>query len=1066
YHVGGTVAVDGVGMHVVGLDQPVRGLSGTMQMVDGQLSFTGMHAMVAALPISATGAIYDFADPQFHIGISTRGNLSNIRRLFAFARDEDIAGDAHIGVELEGSVDKPTILAGVDSGPMEYRGMAFHRLHARIGYHDSIVSFLPIAAYAQGAQVVIRGGMTIGPHVHTQVAVHIDAPADALPYAGELLGNEPLIFDALLDGIDTKFYGYGALASARGIDRAAAVVHAGPQGIIDVAPLELRTQRGTLVGGYHLDRSTDSSSFWVDARHLDLRTPAHPSFAEVSLPALPAMDGTVDDATILGGGQSGAKSMLAGSVSAHAITISGVRLDTLHARFAGTLAGASIDPVIASGPWGRMNGSGALALGSIAVRGRYDGNLAGLRPYMDGVPASGTVHGNAAIALAGGRITIQADDLVLRGASVRGITISHATGTFVLDRGNVRIYSARADIAGGSIVAAGTYGGGIALVANHLQGAHLRSIGLPLDAGTLDAAGSVKSGAPLPQFSGGVSLSQGRVKNFAVSGSGLVVLHGDGARLDHVVGGIDGIYALASGDLSRLTTGAPAYAVHADVPAGNLTTAIATLDVPSYSSDGTFNAALQVEGAGLDPRVRGPIGVPAGSVNGLPFIDAGGTISADRSGVVLQRGAVTVGSTKLAFSAAEDPHVSALHVRTAHTDLSDFNNFFNTGDTLGGNGSARFDVISQGYRLSTNGHISIAGLRYRNLPIGDTTASWSSAHNLVKGSLNIAGAQGTLHSHGSIAYVSESRPIASLLDSRYDLTAALGNVDLSTWIAALGYPQVAVNGRINGNATLNGRFPLLALHGNLALQNGSVWRMPIDTAQIAFSSSGRRITIDSSSLTAPGIFARASGSFGLSSSDRLALSVYARSSDLPRVVAQLWRKQIPVSGDFESTLTVGGTLAKPTFDAAFDATSAKLYGIDVPLFFGTVQLRGHDLVLQNAGVQLASGTIAVEGSMPITLSPVKIGPPGSPLSFDLAFNQVDPAAFDAIMGHATKLAGTIDGTVGIAGTVGKPSISGRLSIAKGSYVSDLDRTPVTGLNATLTFNRTSAAIDNFRARVG
>lgn len=1065
-HLGGQVRISGAALQFVGLAQPVRNVDGYVEMVDDQVFFRGLRAQIAGIPLVATGALFNFAAPQLRIGVSASADLANLRTLFAFARDQDIKGAATIGIAVDGSVGSPRVQATVDAPHASYRGIAFERMHAAVAYFNSTVLLMPLEAHAQGADFIVRGALEIGDRVHSRLALHVNAPADTLPYAGELMGTEPLVGDIMLDGEDTNFYGYGALQSTRGIARMAAVAHADPGGVLDVGPLWIATGQGTLYGGYHLDRTRDQSSFWIRAQHLALHTPAHTTFLGVALPVMPPLDGTVDDASIVGGGPSGAHAFLAGSVRAHATTIAGVRLDVVQARFAGTLANAAIDPIVVSGPWGRLSGTGALSLNTIAVHGNYRGTLQGLRPFMNELQASGEVAGSASLAIASQGIVVQADNVQLRNANVGGIPIESASGTLAIRGGVLRVESARVQVAGGTVIAAGAYDRGISLVATRLDAAHLRSLGVPLDGGAVDADGTLAGGSPLPTFNGGVVLAGGRVERFAVAGSGLVLMHGNGARLDHVVGGIDGIYAVASGTLAALTSGAPQYQVSATVPAGDLKTAIADLGIAGHYSEGTFNAALDVRGAGLDPQVKGPIGVPAGSINGLPYIDASGIIAADRSGVLLNDGAVSVGTTQVEFNAAENPDVSALQLHAGRTDLSDFNNFFDTGDTLDGNGSVRFDVISQAHRLSSNGNISIAHFRYRNLPIGNTSAIWSSGHNVVRGSLDVDGAQGSLHSRGTIALASENEFLHILRDSKYAVSAEVAQLDLSTWIAALGYPQVSVTGYVNGSATIDGRYPTMQMRATASLEHGTVWRLPIDDASGSFSSNGGRLVIDRFDLSAPGLQASASGSLGFSRYAPLAVTLAASSNDLPQLVAQLWRVQIPVKGTFESTLSIGGSIANPTYEAAFDAKNAVLNGVEVPSLYGALQLHGNDIVLHDAGVTLPKGTIAVAGSAPIRVNPFGIGPASKPISLDVVVKGVDPSAFDALIGNDTKLGGTIDGSLGISGTAAQPRITGKFSVTKGSYVSDLERTPITAIEASTTFDRTTASVDKLQARFG
>jgi len=450
----------------------------------------------------------------------------------------------------------------------------------------------------------------------------------------------------------------------------------------------------------------------------------------------------------------------------------------------------------------------------------------------------------------------------------------------------------------------------------------------------------------------------------------------------------------------------------------------------------------------------------------LYFTYASGVIDAGTSGVAVQDGAVSVGSTSLAFNAVENPGTSAVQLRTGNASLSDFNNFFDTGDTLSGTGPVRFDVVSQAHRLSSNGDVSIAHLRYRTLPIGTTIASWSSARNVVHGALDITGAEGTLHSRGAIAIAQEHDLFHIVRDSNYDVSAQLSDVDLSTWIAALGAPQVAVTGRFNGNATLEGRWPYPRFKGGAELDNGTVWRFPIDKATATFSTSGQRVLLNSASVAAPGITAQASGSMGFSMEAPLQFTLHASSSDLPRLAAELWRKQLPISGSFESTLTLGGTPANPTVNATVDGTKTVLYGINVPALHGTVALQNRKVVLHDASITLPKGVIAITGSAPIEINPFAIGPRNAPVSVNVSAKDVDPSAFDTVLGNNTTLAGSIAGDLAITGTVVEPQISGRFSVSKGTYVSDLSRTPITGIEAQLTFDRGTASIDKLQGDFG
>ncbi|MDP9024898.1 MAG: hypothetical protein M3N13_05985, partial [Candidatus Eremiobacteraeota bacterium] len=727
-----------------------------------------------------------------------------------------VTGSADVGLLVAGELAAPIVVANADGSDVAFNKIPLRDVHAKLAFYNGTLFLAPALAHASGADLTLRGTLSSGDTAHSEFSLHVSAPADRLPYAGELMGTEPLVADVLLDGRNGIFYAHGALASARGVERAAANFDVQPSGIVTIAPFWVHTERGSVDGAYHIDREKNVSSFWLTAGRLDVRTPVHASFLNASLPKLPPIDARIDRIALEGGGPSGTGAFAAGTIAAHDMRVNGIRIDALDARFGGTIANAAIEPARASGPWGSIAGSGAVTNNALYLRGTYHGNLNGLRPFLANVPAEGLVDGPVALTIEPGRTTIQGDNLILRHATVRGVPISHASGTLAFDGARLHVYNAHVKLAGGDVVAAGVYdtagmrpGSSLSLVATGLSATELQGLGLPLNSGSVDADGRLASQSPIPRFDGGVSVANGRVQQYDVAGSGIVHLGGNNVALERVVAAIDGTYAFAEGSISALSSGAPAYAVHASVPAGDVARALHTFAIPTYASEGTFNASLDVSGRGLQPAVAGPVNVPAGSVNGLPFVDGAALISADRGGVVARRGAVVVGSTSLSFAAAKSLFISGLHVRSVSAHLADFNNFFDTGDTLHGDGNIAFDVVSQRKRLSSNGRVDVKGFRFRNLTIGDTRANWSSARNVLRGALAVGGESGTLQSHGRIDLAPELDWTRVVRDSRYDIAIDLDSLDLSTWVSALGFPEIPVTGRIDGDSVVAGRYPQL-----------------------------------------------------------------------------------------------------------------------------------------------------------------------------------------------------------------------------------------------------------------
>ncbi len=165
-------------------------------------------------------------------------------------------------------------------------------------------------------------------------------------------------------------------------------------------------------------------------------------------------------------------------------------------------------------------------------------------------------------------------------------------------------------------------------------------------------------------------------------------------------------------------------------------------------------------------------------------------------------------------------------------------------------------------------------------------------------------------------------------------------------------------------------------------------------------------------------------------------------------------------------MKIGGTYIAPTFLAGFDATDVHAYGIPIVSLFGELHLHGSTLVLSDAGATFQRGQATLAGSLPLQLAPLRLAAPGSPISFDLDVVDLDPAILNDLLGNNTKLGGSINGHIGLSGTVTEPVVLGHASLAGGSYVSDLQRVPMTHINAGLAFNHGSASLEHASAQLG
>jgi hypothetical protein len=1081
YHVSLRLDVDGGRLALSSLALPIENISGRLHVVDNAFFISSARATLAGIPLHFGGGVYDLTGTvtgaaQLRLGVWGAGDLADLRHAFGFTRDQPISGKATLGVLVQGPIGDPVIVARANAAHAVYRSLPFDAVAAGVVYHANVVALAPLRVSYGGVSIGVRGTLNTGKHLRSEFALHVTGPADRLPYLDEMLGNEPIVIDAGATGNDLLFHVIASAGSLRGVDRVAALVQMNGNGTALVDPFWLHTPRGRLDGAYLLDRPHGTSAFWLRSDNLRLRAPPYSAFPNLSLPQMPKIDGGVIRAALAGGG-SGNQIVLGGTVTGSGTSIAGVKFASLEASLAGTLQQASINRLSATGPWGVFRGRGSFSTQRFVAFGDYHGSFEGLRPFLgSAISGHGKLGGTVAIAVESRRVVVVGSNLAMRGASLRGVPVDSASLTLAVEGNRLRIYSAHAHVAGGDVVAAGTLSllppsagaagsNRLSLVADRLTNSQLRGIGLPLEGGTISASGELRMGAPLSAFRGGVVVNNARVAQFPIAGNADVSLSGDAVALRRTVGELGGTYALVDGSIGALTSGSPSYALHADVPASQVARALHAFGLPNYMMDGSFNAQVLVGGRSVSPTVSGAIGVPAGEVNGLPFINGSAQLAADRSGVSMRGGSVLVGTTLTRFIAVVRPHDEAARVSARHADLSDFNNFFDTGDTLDGTGSVRMAVASRGVHLTSSGNVDVRGFRYRNLPIGDTRAVWSSAGNVVTGALAIGGREGTLGARGSIGLAPPGQWLSTLERSRFDLGAEVGNLDLSLWLPALGMHAVPITGRASGEATIKGRFPKLDVRGSASITGGTLGPLTLDTAQVALHAAGTRIVIDRGELTTPELSASASGTLGLAAQEPLDLRVHVATSHLAALVYDVSKIRMPVAGDFESTLTIGGTYRAPSFLAGFDATGVRAYGIPISSLFGEVRLRNRALVLSDAGVTFQKGEVSLAGSVPLGVA-LRQASADEPLSFDVDAVGVDPSIFDEAFGRNTKLAGQIDAHLGLSGTVRRPIVLGRVSLSHGSYVSDLERVPLAQIAADIIFDHASASIRRVSAQAG
>jgi autotransporter translocation and assembly factor TamB len=564
--------------------------------------------------------------------------------------------------------------------------------------------------------------------------------------------------------------------------------------------------------------------------------------------------------------------------------------------------------------------------------------------------------------------------------------------------------------------------------------------------------GATIAGTPRsPRVAGTMVVAGGRYRHFAVNGNAGVAFANGTLQIHDTAVAVGPAFVGVSGTVGGLTPGgrlAPRYDLAAQLHSSDASELLAATQ-PRVADlvAGSIDADVHVGGAGSAPLVAGNVGAPEGSVNGLAFRDLHAVMRGDPQGVTLRAGHVVVGSTSIAFSGDTAGTAAHVAVDAPRTDLADFNDFFDTGDTFAGTGRLALAATLDGRQLAaSSGDARFSNARFRRIELGDVAARWHSAGSSVVSNLAMGGPSGEIRVAGSIA------PAAMVAN----LHATARHVDLGRWLPMLGY-NVPIGGRLDADTTLSGHYPDLAMNVHAAVFGGTAGRLQIQRFELDASAVHGRGTIRSAILDVPSLSTVASGTFGLRADDPLALAVHSTSPNLGSFVNKATGKDLPFSAAFDSTLQIHGTRAQPNLTDVVALQTVRYGNLTIPRIAGEIGADRRAVTLRNGEIDLQHGKALLSAAMPIRFTPSLMAGSG-PISASLAADDVDLSNVAALLPKGTQLSGRIDGVVTASGTFNAPSLNGSLTLRDGAFRGPIEREPITGAQAVIAFAGTSASL--------
>ncbi len=1035
---GGRVTIAGVGA-------PIENVHGPIDMSSAGLTTGGLTATVAGAPVYVGGGIYDLKSPQFRLTVNTNSDIARLKLMSAAAAKLPVRGPVAISMLVQGSVRAPLAMIDLHSRQMYFREMPFRDADTTIAFDGKTANILHLTTRYAGFSAAARGRMALRKEPNAVEAfASADGSTGQVPYASAILGDQPLHAALLADGESfTQIQTQGALVNPSSPGELTSALNFSAKGVGVMTLANANTLRAKV----EIDHPHNAMSALVHANGLQINGTQVTQLPGLSVKSLPDVHGELSGDAFAG--KSGSTLAAQGAVEVRNASMSGMRIADARTQFSGNSGAINVSSLQVNGSFGTLTGHGTLAgTNHVALEGHLRGSLAQLAGIAGHLPAQGTVDAPIALLYDNGRAVAQVQDARFNGASVRGVPINSLSATVAQGKGTIDVYAAQARVAdSGEAVATGALGSSgsrVAMSVAHFPMSALRGAGVPLKNGVADVGATAQGSLSSPQLSGAAVLDRAQYGKFPLS-AGAAFAYGNNALAVHdALVGVGPAFVALDGDVF------PRYNLDATMRGLDVADVIA-LTRPQLQKqyiEGSVDGRVHVSGSDRAPYVAGTIDAPEGSFHGLAFRNLRAGFNGTPSNLAVSGGRVVVGSTALAFNAGIAGRNVSASLNAPRADLSDFNDYFDAGDTLAGTGSVSMNVAMNGRNIASTGDVDLANVRYKRFEIGNTTADWNTRNNVTTARADIGGNSGHVTIAGTYAPAGMT-----------NMTATMRGVDLKTWLPLLGYTQ-PVTGELNADATAHGRYPDLDLGLNASIANGTVGRIALQQAQVDLTAQRGRGTIEHAIVAIPNLVAQGSGTFGLHANDPLALTMRATSPDLGKLMNTVTGKAYDAAGTLDTTLAIHGTRADPQLRDSFTLASLRYAKLSVPKMWGTLAGNMHKVTLQHGEIDLRRGRVVASGFMPVKAAK------NAPVAMDVQVQNVDFSDFESALPHGYHLAGTMAGVMSLRGDVDNPQFNGNIALHNGYFVGPIDQNPISHMNGTLAFTGNSIAIQALHANVG
>jgi hypothetical protein len=1086
WRLSGEGAVHGARLTVVPLDVPLRDLSGRMHFDGGRLSFTQTSGSAAGIPVAVDGGLQLIGGVTLSIGASFEADAARVRRLFKVANDLPLRGDVAAHVFITGppsDVHARAALRGISS--LSYQDISLADFAGDMYYADGHVTLTAIdGTYDNGA--VHGGGDLAVAQDGTPTLLELlgRVPAAGLPFAANLNPGGDGAAIASFSGPFASLSGEG-YAQVTGGDGVGirAVAQAGPQRF-SAGAIVKGTDGGELMLEAGIDRPANAPRTIEGVAlardiDLDLREGSYGLPGVGGSIALPSIAATLDGAAWLDGPQ--AAPQLGVDLLANGLVVAGYRLGEGRAIATGSAGSIRVARLSFDGPDGTLASSGFASASpsngkyALALHGSGSTDIASLPGLPSSLRARGRSNATFDAVMSGGRWTMSGDANSAN-ATIAGIPVHTLDATMTGGGGlPTQVFAATADAAGGAIAATGTVPHGgvnpdtLAIWADALDMRQMKSLGVPLSAGSTTAFAQIGGSMDALRASAQAAVSGGRYQSVPISGD-IDVQYGGGtltARAGRVA--YSGNRVEVNGSISDLASGAPLASdplnVHARMRVGDLGGLLNSYMPREATLTGVVGGAMRLRGTLGAPSVDGVIYSDGGTVRGVAFKNFHGGVHLEHGMLALRNGQVRFGTSLITLAGDLSP--SDIHVRSTspHVDLSDFNDFFDGYDTLDGIGSWSVAFTSSPATVAANGRIDFNGAALAGYPLGVVDATFASSNNELLATLSQRGPADNAQLAGSASFASRRSGLPDLRNAEFNVHGGVTGVDLGIVMPLIRHEDIGLTGSLDIAGQLRGKLAHPSAIATFALRDGHLGKLAINTLSGSLASDGKSFGLTDARLQLP--FAQADGSAQFGPGDRIVGSAGLDAQDLAKVAAAFGQPGI-VEGAAKMSLSVNGTFRKPRVQAVVAGGTGSLLGVRYDSMNANVEFQPGELDVSDARLALASnrGALTLAGTLPLQLKPLALGPKGKPINLRLTADHVDLAAFDPLTNHYATLTGTLDSTASATGLAGNPVLGGSATLRGASVQSPFETVPLTGVAADLSLAQDTVTLSRFRGSLG